>query len=206
MAEVVSSVFRQAVRDATGADWEEWVARLEREIDPTWTREQMKNHLRETWRLPDEWSEWLAVLYGQLLGRTPVGVTKDAGVQIGVRKTIAAEPERVWRFMLSAGGLKLWIGSVPEFRLEKGFEFESAEGVTGKLTVVQPLHKLRMAWKRPEWERPSRLQISFLSAGQGKTTVAVHQEMLEDVYIREMMRRFREETLGRIREETETAS
>lgn len=203
--EVASAVFRQAVQEATGASWEAWIARLQREIDPLWSHEQMKNYICETWRLPDEWGEWLAVFYGQLLGRTPVGVTKDAGVQIGVRKTIAAEKERVWRFMLSADGLKLWIGRVPEFRLEKGFEFESAEGVTGKLTVVRPLHKLRMTWMRPEWNRPSRLQMYFLSASHGRTTVAIHQEMLEDVYIRELMRRFWEETLCNIQRKTEVA-
>jgi uncharacterized protein YndB with AHSA1/START domain len=126
-------------------------------------------------------------------------------VQIGVRRTIAAEKERVWRFMLSADGLRLWIGAVPEFRLEKGFEFASAAGVTGKLTVVQPLHKLRMQWKRPEWASPSRLQIDFLAARGGGTTVAIHQEMLEDVYIRELMRRRWDETLRRIERELEVA-
>lgn len=117
---MVGSVFRQAVREATGIGWEEWIARLQRETDPSWSHEQMKNHICETWRLPDEWGEgWL-----------------------------------------------------------------------------------RMAWKRPEWERPSRLQIYFLSASGGKTTVAIHQEMPEDVYIRELMRRHWEKTLLRIRNET----
>ena len=161
----------------------------------------MKAHIRETWGLTDEWAEWLAVFYGQKLGRATVGVTKDAGVQIEVRRTIAADKERVWRFMLSPEGLRLWIGTVPEFRLERGFAFASAEGVTGKLTVVQPLHKLRMSWHRPEWERPSRLQIYVLSASGDKTTVAIQQEMLEDVYIRELMRRHWEEALLRIRNE-----
>lgn len=170
-----------------------------------WSQEQMKNHICGKWGLADEWGGWLAVFYGQLLGRAPVGVTKDAGVQIGVRRTIAADKERVWRYMLSADGLKRWIGTVPEFRLEKGFAFESAEGVAGKLTVVQPLHKLRMTWKRPEWEQHSRLQIYWLSASRGRTTVSIHQEMLEDVYIREQMRRYWEETLHEIRKETEGA-
>jgi len=203
---MASAVFRQALREATGLDWEAWVGRLGREINPLWSHERMRDHICATWRIPEEWGEWLAVFYGQLLGRTPVGVTKDAGVQIGVRRTIKAEKERVWRFLLSADGLALWIGRVPEFRLEKGFAFASAEGVTGKLTVVQPFHKLRMQWKRPEWERPSRLQIYVLAAAGGGTTVAIHQEMLEDVYIRELMRRRWDETLRRIERELEEGS
>jgi uncharacterized protein YndB with AHSA1/START domain len=142
-------------------------------------------------------------MYGQMLGRTPVGVTKDAGVQIGVRRTLAVNKENLWNYLISPRGLSLWIGNVSDFRLQKGFEFASAEGVSGQLTVVQPLHKLRMTWKRPEWERPSRLQIYVLSANSGKTTVAIHQEILEDVYIRELMRRFWEETLQQIRNDLE---
>jgi activator of HSP90 ATPase len=144
-------------------------------------------------------------MYGQTMGRVPVGVTKDAGVQIGVRKTWAVDKQKLWNFLLSPRGLRLWIGDVPEFRLHKGFEFASREGVTGKLTVVQPFTKLRMTWKLPEWDRPSRLQVYLLSTNAGKTTMAIHQEMLEDVYIRELMRRFWEERLGRIRSETEEA-
>jgi len=70
--------------------------------------------------------------------------------------------------------------------------------VTGKIAVIRPLHRLRTTWKRPEWDRPSRLQITLLSTNTGKTTVAIHQEMLEDVYLRELMRRHWEATLNRI--------
>jgi len=138
-------------------------------------------------------------MYGQRVGRTPVGVTKDAGVQIGVRRTWETDPRKLWTFLMSPRGVPLWIGSVPEFRAEKGFAFASAEGVTGKIAVVHPFRKLRTTWKLPEWDRPSRLQITLLPARAGKTTVAIHQEMLEDVYIRELMRRRWEETLDRIR-------
>lgn len=166
---------------------------------------QTKEHICETFHLSDQWGEWLAVMYGQRLGRSPVGVTKDAGVQIGVRRTWAVNKEQLWHFLLSRRGLSLWIGNVSEFRPQKGFEFFSEEGVSGKLTVVQPFQKLRMTWKRPEWEKPSRLQMYLLSANSGKTTLAIHQEMLEDVYVRELMRRFWEETLRQVRHETEDA-
>jgi len=203
---MVSAVFQQAVREATGTAWEEWIGKLERTVDPLWSHEQMKNHICGTFHLSDEWGEWLAVMYGQRSGRKPVGVTKDAGVQIGVRKTLDVDKEAIWRFLFSPRGLSLWIGTVAEFRPQKGFEFASAEGVSGKLTVVRPFEMMRMTWKRPEWDRPSRLQIRLLPAKAGKTTVAIHQEMLEDVYIRELMRRHWEERLHRMRIETEAAS
>ena len=133
---MVSAVFRQAVREATGAGWEEWVGKLERSVDPAWSHEQIKAHICEEYQLSDEWGEWLAVMYGQKLGRVPVGVTKDAGVQIGVRRTLTADRAHLWNVLMSPRGLALWIGNVPDFQPKKGFEFTSAEGITGKLSVV----------------------------------------------------------------------
>lgn len=199
------SFFRSALMAKTGISWDEWVRRMEQTEDPTWSTERMAGHLREVYRLDDEWAGWLAVMYGERLGRIPVGVTKDAGVQMGVRRTWTVSREKLWEFLTTPPGLTLWLGSVSDFRPEKGFTFATAEGVTGKLTAVHPYHKLRMTWQRPEWSRPSRLQLTLLSANGGRTTLAVHQEMLEDVYVRELMRRHWEERLQEIRRLTEDA-
>jgi len=190
--------FKQDVKEATGISWEQWIIRLQPAVGPLWSHEQARNYICDEYGVTSEWGEWIAVMYGQLLGRVPVGVTKDAGIQIGVRKTIAITKEQAWTFLTSPQGLPLWIGNVPAFRMEKGFEYEAAEGVCGKITVVEPFQKVRMTWKRPEWDQPSRLQFYLLSAKGGKTTIAIHQEMLEDVYMREMMRRFWEKLLNHI--------
>ncbi|MDQ1909952.1 SRPBCC domain-containing protein [Paenibacillus sp. GD4] len=184
-----SSVFTNALREATGVSWEEWIIRLQRSVDPAWSHEQIKSYILSNHRVAEEWGEWLALLFGELLGRIPVGVTKDAGVQVGYRKTINIRKDQAWSYLTSLQGLALWLGTFSQFEWSKGFEFESQEGVTGKLTVVEPGLKLRMTYKRPEWETQSRLQLYFLATKTGKTTLAFHQEMLEDVYIRELMRR-----------------
>ncbi|TBL81007.1 SRPBCC domain-containing protein [Paenibacillus thalictri] len=195
---MVSTIFRQELKKATGVTWEKWIAKLQDSVNPTWSHEQIKNHICDTYGATEEWGEWLAVIYGQLLGRLPSGITKDAGVQIGVRKTVALTKEQAWNWLVSPQGLRWWIGNVASFQAQKGFEFTSAEGVTGTLSVVEPYHKLRMTWQRKEWEKPSRLQMYVLSTQTGKTTIAIHQEMLEDVYMREMMRRHWDEMLNHI--------
>jgi len=200
---MVGAIFMREVKDATGTSWEEWLVKLQQDIQPSWSHEQMKAHIRQHHNVTDEWGEWLALLYGQKLGRTPDGITKDAGVQIGIRRTVPMTKEQAWRFLTSPQGLSLWIGTVPSFQLQKGFEFTSAEGISGKLTVVVPFQKLRMTWKCQEWEQPSRLQIYMLHTNSGKTTIAFHQEMLEDVYMREIMKRYWQEKLSEIQKHAE---
>ncbi|CAH1200732.1 hypothetical protein PAECIP111893_01547 [Paenibacillus plantiphilus] len=200
---MAGTIFKQAVNEATGCAWEEWITKLGQEVDQLWTHEQIKQHIGEQHGVSEEWSEWIALMYEQMMGRVPVGTTKDAGVQIGVRKTMPLAKERVWDFLTSAKGLPLWIGELPSLTLQVGHEYESKEGVSGKITVVEPYHKLRMTWKRREWDNPSRLQIYLLSTNTGKTTIAIHQEMLDDVYMREIMRRYWEEMLHTLKNHEE---
>ncbi|CAG7654839.1 SRPBCC domain-containing protein [Paenibacillus allorhizosphaerae] len=200
---MAGSIFKQDVKEATGLEWEQWVMKLQQTVNASWSHEQIKDHIGEQFGVTDDWAEWLAVMYGELLGRIPVGVTKDAGVQIGVRRTIDMTKEQAWHFLTSPQGMALWIGNVTSFQWHKGSEFVSEEGVSGKLTVVTPFQKLRLTWKRPEWDKPSRLQIYLLSTSSGKTTIAFHQEMLEDIYMRDMMKRHWEQVLGQIKNEAE---
>ncbi|HZG84342.1 SRPBCC domain-containing protein [Paenibacillus sp.] len=186
---MVSAAFKRDIERETGWAWEQWVEWLDRTADPQWSHDGLKSHILDARPVAEAWAEWAALLYGQKLGRIPVGVTKDAGVQIGVRRTASADRAALWDALLSPEGLALWIGSVPEIRLERGFAFASPEGVACRLTVVEPPTKLRLTWKRPDWDTPSRLQWYLSPAAAGRTTVAVHQEMLEDVYLREAMRR-----------------
>ncbi|CAG7651249.1 hypothetical protein PAESOLCIP111_06275 [Paenibacillus solanacearum] len=200
---MIGSTFRQAVKEATGLSWEQWVTQLQQTVDSLWSHERIKEHIGGYYGVPEEWAEWLAAMYGEVLGRIPVGVTKDAGVQIGVRRTMEMTKEQAWHFLTSPQGMKLWIGTVSAMQWQKGYEFVSEEGVSGKLTVVVPLQKLRMTWKRPEWDKASRLQIYLLSTSSGKTTIALHQEMLEDVYMRDVMKRHWEQALVHVKNHAE---
>lgn len=202
---MAGAIFKQDVLEATGRSWEEWIVTLGQEVDQLWPHEQIRNHICELFQVSAEWGEWIAIMYEQLMGRVPVGITKDAGVQIGVRKTMAMTKEKAWDFLTSPEGLSLWIGNVPSLEFQVGHEYESKEGVTGKITVVIPYQKLRLTWKRKEWDNPSRLQIYMLSTNSGKTTIAIHQEMLEDVYMREVMRRYWDEVLTTIKQYEEVA-
>ena len=87
---MAGTIFKQEVMKATERSWEEWIVALGQEVGPLWSHEQIRNHIVEQHQVSGEWGEWIAVMYEQVMGRVPVGLSKDAGVQIGVRKTMAA--------------------------------------------------------------------------------------------------------------------
>ncbi|UUZ82872.1 SRPBCC domain-containing protein [Paenibacillus sp. P26] len=197
---MAGAIFRKAVAEETGRTWEEWVRGLDQEVEVSWSHGQIAEYLSDAYGLSDVWRETLATMYERQMGRKPVGVTASAGVQIGVRRTPPVAKEEAWRFLTSPEGLKLWIGKLSAFELQKGFKYESKEGTFGELRVVNPMDKLRMTWQRLDWDQPSTLQIYLLSGGPGKTTVSFHQEKLEDLYMREVMKRHWEEVLDQMNE------
>lgn len=129
-----------------------------------------------------------------------VGQTATVGVQIGVRRTFAVSSEDAWNDLMSESGLRLWLGTFTTLSIEPKHRFESAEGITGEFRIVKPFQQIRLTWKKKEWQKPSTLQIRFLSGVVGKTTISFHQENLSDLRVREEMKRHWEAVLEKIKE------
>lgn len=186
---MTGNLFLQAVTKETGRSWEKWTALLHEQCgaSSSLTRDDLFDYLTEHHGLNEMWADLLAEMYGQRLGRTPVGQTKDAGVNMGVRRTVDADKEQVWRYLLSKDGLKLWIGELDALPLGKKESYETADGVRGEIRSVLPGEKIRLTWQPPDWDNPSILQLYLLSARGGGTTVSFHQEKLDDLYMRKLM-------------------
>lgn len=116
-----------------------------------------------------------------------IGKTKDAGYQIGVRRTLPVTVEAAWRFLTGVEGLRVWLGEAEGAVVREGENFATREGDSGRFTVVKPLSHMRLQWMRSDWEAPSTLQIRVLPAKQG-ATISIHQEKLSGPAAREEMK------------------
>jgi uncharacterized protein YndB with AHSA1/START domain len=115
------------------------------------------------------------------------GQTKDAGFQIGVRKTFPIPAHLAWQLVTSPAGLKIWLGEAPLFRLETGQPYQTLDGTQGEVRVVRTGDYFRLTWQPPEWQRASTIQVRLLPKG-GKTVISFHQEQLAGEPQREQMR------------------
>ncbi|OBZ14923.1 ATPase [Bacillus sp. FJAT-27264] len=129
-----------------------------------------------------------------------VGQTSSAGFQIGVRRTLPISADQAWAFLTSPEGAKLWLGSTPPLEFAIRESFAASEGITGQFKVVKPQQQLQLRWQKPEWERPSTLQIRLLPAKSG-TTISFHQEQLDHPGTREEMKLHWEAVLDTIKEQ-----
>jgi len=56
------------------------------------------------------------------------GQTKDVGFQFGIRKTFPVSTEKVWDFLFSEQGLKIWLGKLKnELEIKKEYETENGK-------------------------------------------------------------------------------
>src|SRR6478735_7954693 len=116
-----------------------------------------------------------------------IGQTKDAGFQIGVKKTFSIGLESAWDFMFSQKGLALWLGLPEAQTLVLGDNYKTIDGIEGKVTVLKDFSHVRMSYKKPEWANSCALQVRLINS-KGKVTISFHQDHLLDLSQRNEMK------------------
>lgn len=115
-----------------------------------------------------------------------VGKTKNTLFEFGLRKTFPLPLPAVWQYLMSPGGIRIWLGESPDFSLVKGATYHTVDGAMGKVTTITPDVNIRVTWQPVGWSKPSTIQVRVIPAGD-KTTVSFHQENLPDAQTRESM-------------------
>ena len=133
-----------------------------------------------------------------------VGKTKDVGFQFGIRKTFSVSTEKVWDFLFSENGLKIWLGKLKnELEIEK--EYETENGITGLVRVFKVNSHIRLNWKPKHWDNISTIQIRVVG-NQEKTTIVIHQEKLLNFEQRMEMKEYWTKIMNEITNKMNNAS
>lgn len=99
-----------------------------------------------------------------------VGLTKDAGWQFGIRKTMPANLETLWNLFFSDRGLGFW-----------------CEGVDQNFSTFKEYSHIRTKWRHRDFAEDTNLQIRFIpSKNKDKTTISFHVDKLKNESQREM--------------------
>ncbi len=119
---------------------------------------------------------------------SPVGLTRDAGWQIGVSRTIDRPADEVWDFLISEAGIRLWLGEGVAVLPEPGDHYETDAGVRGQTRSLRDRDRLRLTWQPPDWDHDTTLQLVVSASGAARSRLGVHQERLADAAERERQR------------------
>ena len=130
----------------------------------------------------------------------PTGLTRDAGWQIGVSRTLPVDLATAWEHLLSPGGLALWLGEVVTGPLTRGAEYATADGTRGEVRSLRDHDRVRLTWQPPGREAPATLQVALTEAPRG-CTVRFHTERLTSADERARLRAHWSAVLDRLEHE-----
>ena len=119
--------------------------------------------------------------------KRPVGLTRDVGWEIGVRRTFPMSLEEAWRLITSPEGIRIWLGEGPAFSLEKGDAFSLDDGTTCEIRVFKTHSHLRLRRKPADTQQASTIQLRVLENGN-RSVIAFHEENLASAEQREARR------------------
>lgn len=109
---------------------------------------------------------------------TPVGQTANGTWELGVRRTFELEHDEAWALLASPDGLHTLLGA-DDAALEVGSTFVDSGGAQCEVRSVTANQVARIAWRLPDSEAASTLQLRVIPAATG-TTIAIHHEGLPD--------------------------
>jgi uncharacterized protein YndB with AHSA1/START domain len=115
----------------------------------------------------------------------PTGLTRDAGWEIGVSRTLPVPIEHAWDHLTGAG-TAAWLGGRVRLPETAGEEVATPAGV-GELRSHRPLDRLRLTWRPTGWDHETTVQVAVRAVGE-RTKVTFHQERLADAEERERQR------------------
>ena len=213
-----------AVKKATGKNWAEWFALLDKAGAKNWPHKQIAQWLRDQYgeymlafrqaqghstvlrninlggsprATVEWWCQGVTVAYEKARGLRVLGETKDSGFEIGVQKTLELSPEEAWKFITSPQGLKIWLGEGVELKFEPGETYATKDGTIGQIRTIHEGERLRLTWQPKNWAKPSTLQIYFMPTGS-KTSLRFHQEKLADAKTRAQMKQHWQKVLEKL--------
>lgn len=112
----------------------------------------------------------------------PTGLTKGAGWEIGLSRTLPLPHSAVWDFLTGDEGVGLWLGPGAHLPEEKGQPYETADGIRGELRSRRPGDRVRLTYNG------TTVQVAVTAAGPGKSVLRFHQERLSSAAEREERR------------------
>ncbi|HEY5879100.1 MAG TPA: SRPBCC domain-containing protein [Nakamurella sp.] len=121
------------------------------------------------------------------MSERPVGLTREAGFEIGVSRTVDIPLERIWDILVSGEGTRTWLGDGVNLPAERGTTYRTTDGTAGEIRSFHPNDRVRLTWRPDDWDHESIVQVTVSSRG-GRTVVRFHQERLADPDERERQR------------------
>ncbi len=126
----------------------------------------------------------------------PVGLTKDAGWQIGVSRTVPHAIDDVWQAVITNAGD--WLGPGATLPDQRGDQWAAADGSNGELRSRRERDRVRVTYRARGDTRETTVQVTVRATATG-TVLRFHQERMLNAAERERRRAHWEHIIAQLR-------
>lgn len=144
-----------AIEKRTGCTWEKWVWALDHAGAADWSHRAIAQHVRDTWKVPDWWTQAVTVGYERIRGLRDVGQRRSGAWEASKSKTVPAPAATVYRAFTDTRLRRKWL-----------------PGVKPTIRKATPARSVRMSW-----DDGTSVEVWLVSKGE-KTAVQVSHRKL----------------------------
>jgi uncharacterized protein YndB with AHSA1/START domain len=172
------SISDTAVKRATGKDWAEWFALLDRAGAARMEHPAIARSLHGE-HCGDWWSQMVAVEYERARGLRDVH-QKPGGYAVSVSRTIAGPIELVYDAFTRPEDARKWFARGQRADVTKGGRYENGLGDRGEYRTVRRPDLLRFTWESPQAATASTVEVRLVRKGPQKTSITVEHQKIAD--------------------------
>jgi hypothetical protein len=172
----------QAVQEATGRGWQDWIHLLDSAGAAGWTHTQIAAWLRERHEVDGWWAQSVTVGYERATGRRAPGQQAD-GWSIGATRTIGVPVGRLYEAVTIDAQRERWL-----------------PGAQMRLRTATAPRGARYDWEDGE----TRVVIAFDDLDSGRSRISIQHERLPDADTAEEMKRWWRERVAELKSSLES--
>ena len=147
-----------AVNAKTGRTWAQWVNALDDAGAWTWTHRDIAKHVNATYdEVSAWWAQTVTVGYERIRGLREVGQRRGGSFDANKSRTYAVDVSTLYRMFSDARRRKRWLG----------------DGLV-KIRTSKVDTSMRL-----DWDGGTRVSLTFLEKGPGKSSVQVQHSLLK---------------------------
>lgn len=173
----LAGITDEAVKKATGCNWERWVGALDYVGAAEWPHREIAKFVSEKYKIPGWWAQSVTVGYERIRGLREKGQRRGGGFETNKSKTIAVPLAKLYEAFRNARLRKRWLPV--------------------KVTVSSATPEKYMHLKLDD---DTRVAVGFYAKGEGKSQVAIQHAKLVSKSDADRMKAFWAERLDALAE------
>ncbi len=185
----IGKVSRESVLKCTGKDWNGWVKILDAEGARILSHKEIAALLKTKFKLSPWWQQGVTLGYEIFIQRRVPGQIQKGDYSTVTTMTFQIDQKKMWKFLSSKKGLKVWLKPLDELKLKPGVKFEVYGGIYGEVRTVRLGSRVRMSWQETDWEKPTVVQLHIVPKKSNYCMVVIDHQNMKTETLKNQMRK-----------------